>query len=168
MEYLGFWVNQNGIRMVNKKLDAMVKMMPPNNKHEVIQFIVLVNYYRYMWDIRSHLLCPLTTLTSDNVTFKWTDVEQKAFEEIKCIVSRDTLLSYLYINKKIYSHRHQQLPDRSSDYSVVKPHHFLKLQTNVAVNTIHSNGKVIAQNSQNFKGISDYFIGSTAKNIYIP
>ena len=32
--------------------------------------------------------------------FKWTDVEQKVFYEIKCTVSHDTLLSYPDFNKR--------------------------------------------------------------------
>ena len=43
---------------------------------------------------RSHLLQPLTTLTPTKSTFKWTDVEQQAFDKIKQIVSRDSLLIY--------------------------------------------------------------------------
>ena len=33
-------------------------------------------------------------LTSANVKFEWTDVEQMAFDKIKQIVGRETLLSY--------------------------------------------------------------------------
>ena len=54
-------------------------MMPQNNTKEVCVFIGTVNYY---WDIRSrwsHLIHPLTALTSNKVKFKWTNVEQKEF-----------------------------------------------------------------------------------------
>ena len=44
-----------------------------------------------MWAKRSHLLQPLTVLTSKKVNFKWTDLEQKAFDEIKRIVTREAL-----------------------------------------------------------------------------
>ena len=69
-------------------------MKTPNNTKEVLAFIGIVNYYRDMWAKRSHLLDPLTALTSHKVKFKWTDLEQKAFEGIKRAVSRDTLLAY--------------------------------------------------------------------------
>ena len=52
-----------------------------------------------MWDKRSPLLHPFTTLVSNKVKFKWTDVEKKAFYEIKCKVIRDTLLIYPDLNK---------------------------------------------------------------------
>ena len=52
-----------------------------------------------MWTKRSHLLQPLNVLKSNTVKFKWTDVEQKTFDEIKRIVVCDTLLIYPYFNK---------------------------------------------------------------------
>ena len=75
MEYLGFWVNKNGIRPI-KKLEAVVNMTSPKTKQQLNEFIGLVSFYRDTWDIRSHLLQPLTTLTLDNATFKWTDVKK--------------------------------------------------------------------------------------------
>ena len=47
-----------------------------------------------MWIRRSEVLAPLMRLTSANVKFEWTDVEQMAFDKIKQIVGRETLLSY--------------------------------------------------------------------------
>ena len=47
-----------------------------------------------MWIQRSEVLAPLTRLTSSNIKFQWTNVEQTAFEKNKQIVGRETLLSY--------------------------------------------------------------------------
>ena len=63
-------------------------MTPTKNKKQVHKSIDLVNYYKYMWVRRSHLLHPLTALTPSRLKFKWTDVEQKAFYEIKHIVAQ--------------------------------------------------------------------------------
>ena len=52
-----------------------------------------------MWDRRSHLLQNLTALKSNKVRFKWTDVEKKSFDDIKCAIAHDTLLAYPYFNK---------------------------------------------------------------------
>ena len=57
-----------------------------------------------MWSKRSHLLHPLTALTSNKVNFKWTEVEQRVFYEIICIVVRDTSLVYLDFNKGLDIH----------------------------------------------------------------
>ena len=57
-------------------------------------FMGIVQYYRDMWTKLSHLLHPLTALTPHKVRFKRTDLEQKAFDDIKRAVSQDTLLAY--------------------------------------------------------------------------
>ena len=79
-------------------------MTPPINQKQVHFFIGLVNYYRDIWYKQSHLLQPLTALTSKKVKFKWKFVEQKLFDEIKWIVTRDTLLIYTYLNKHFIIH----------------------------------------------------------------
>ena len=63
-----------------------------------------------MWARRSHLLHPLTALTSNKVKFKWTDVEQKVFDDIKRTVARETLFSYPDFNKRFDIHKY------ASDY----------------------------------------------------
>ena len=64
MECMVLWVTRNGIRPVNKKVEAIVNMTPPKNVKHVRAFIGLVKYYRDMWAKRSHLLQPLTELMS--------------------------------------------------------------------------------------------------------
>ena len=79
-------------------------MTQPKTQKQVSAFIGLVNYYRGVWAKRSHLLHPLTALTSNKVKFKCTYIEQEAFDEIKRIVSRNTLLEYPYLNKSFGIH----------------------------------------------------------------
>jgi hypothetical protein len=47
-----------------------------------------------MWICQSHTLAPLTALSSKTVKWQWTDVKQNAFDEMKKIISRETLLTY--------------------------------------------------------------------------
>ena len=75
-------------------------MKPTKNTKEACAFIGIVNYYRDMWAKQSHLLHPLTSLMSHKVNCKWTEVEQKAFDDIKRAVSQDTLLAYPDFNKR--------------------------------------------------------------------
>ena len=99
MGYLGFLVTQNGIQPINKKVKDMVNMTPQKIQKKVREFVGSVNYSMGMWYKLSHLLQPLTELVSNKVKFKWTDVEQKAFSEIKQIVTHNILLIHPYFKK---------------------------------------------------------------------
>ena len=55
-----------------------------------------------MWIRRSETLAPLTALTSKNVKFHWTEIEQHAFDTMKKIMARETLLAYPDFNKEFH------------------------------------------------------------------
>ena len=74
-------------------------MKEPTTQRQLRRFIGLINYYRDMWIRRSDALAPLTALTSKTVKFSWGPKEQKAFDLIKKIVSRETLLAYPDFNQ---------------------------------------------------------------------
>ena len=67
-------------------------------------FIFLVNNYRDMWAKRSHLLYPLSALTSNKVKFKCIDIKQKVFDGIKRTAAHNTLLAYTDFNKRFDIH----------------------------------------------------------------
>ena len=104
MEYLGLWVPHYGVKSINRKIEAITNMAPPTPQKQVQTFIGVINYYRNMWTRRSHVLAPLTKLTHIKRNFKWMKVEQYDFEEIKRIVARKTLLTYLDFNETFKFH----------------------------------------------------------------
>ena len=70
-----------------------------NSLKEVQKFIGVIDCYRYMWLRPTHMLATLTILMSVNRKFKHTRVEQDAFNKIKRIMERDTLLTYPNFNE---------------------------------------------------------------------
>ena len=64
----------------------------------------VANYYRDIRERHQHKLSPLTKIMSSKVTFKWTDIEQDTFDEIKRIVAYDTLLHYQDFNEEFKIH----------------------------------------------------------------
>lgn len=94
LDYLGYHISQEGIRPDTKKVEAIKALAAPKTRRQLRSFIGMVNFYRDMWKQRSHLLAPMTQLMSPKKPFKWTDVEQKAFEEIKNHISSESLLTY--------------------------------------------------------------------------
>ena len=68
-------------------------MKPHSNIKELHAFLGMVNYYRDMWPHRTHTLAPCTAMTG-KVPFHWSTVHQKAFEQMKAILSTNALLTY--------------------------------------------------------------------------
>ena len=112
LEYLGYWITRNGIRPTSKKINAISNIAPPKTKKELRSFIGMVNYYRDMWIRRSHVLAPLAALTSKTTKWKWGPEEQEAFNTMKRVISKETMLAYPDFNKEFVIHTdasHQQL-----------------------------------------------------------
>ena len=104
LEYLGYWITREGIQPLPKKVEAILRIAEPKNKKELRGFIGIVNYYRDMWIRRSHILAPLARLTSKTTKWVWGDTERQAFETIKRVIARETLLAYPDFNKQFVIH----------------------------------------------------------------
>ena len=65
VEYLGYILNKDGVKPVPGKVSAILALKPPTNVKELRQFLGMVQYYRDIWEKRSHLLAPLTNLVGE-------------------------------------------------------------------------------------------------------
>ena len=73
----------------------------PRNLKQMQSFLGVVNYYRNMWPKQTHTLSPLSD-ESGKKTFHWTDEMDKAFLQIKAILSMDALMAYPNHNKSFH------------------------------------------------------------------
>jgi cleavage and polyadenylation specificity factor subunit 1 len=104
LEYLGYWITREGIQPLPKKIQAIANLTTPTTTKQVRHIVGMVNYYRDMWPKRSEILAPLTELCSKTTKFNWSDRQQKAFEEIKRTVTKETLLAYPDFNQPFVIH----------------------------------------------------------------
>ena len=86
------------------KVKAIHDIATPKTRRQLRSFIGLINCYCDIWVHRSDLLPPLSRLTSTNVKWEWTEVEQQAFEKVKEIISKETLLSFPDFSKPFEIH----------------------------------------------------------------
>ena len=75
-------------------MEAILRLQPPKTKRQLRHFLGMVNFYRDMWRRRSHLLAPLTGLVGKDVKYVWGKEQQSSFEEMKSVMSKETLLSF--------------------------------------------------------------------------
>jgi RNase H-like domain found in reverse transcriptase len=57
-----------------------------------------------MWLQRSHLLAPLSSMTSAKVKWKWTDEHQESFDKMKAIMAKETLVTFPDFTKEFEIH----------------------------------------------------------------
>ena len=93
MEYLGFWLICDGVKPTIRKIKSITNMKTHTSQKYSQKFIGVINYHRNISPRQSHVLAPLTILTPIKRIFKWAQVKQDAFDEIKRIVAHDTLLT---------------------------------------------------------------------------
>jgi hypothetical protein len=66
--------------------------------------IGMVNYYRDMWPLWSHLLAPLSSLTSSKEKWKWIPEHQEPFNKMKAFIAKETLLIFPDFSKEFEIH----------------------------------------------------------------
>ena len=103
-EYLGYNISREGLCPSQKKVEAILQIKAPTTRKQLRSFIGMVNYYRDMWPQRSHCLAPLSSLTSKNVKWKWTDEHQKSFEQMKALIAKETLVTFPDFTKEFEIH----------------------------------------------------------------
>ena len=93
LEFLGWEIGPEGLQPSTKKINAFTKMCRPRNKDELQRFIGCTQYFRNSIPAISLHEQPLYDLTKKGVAWRWTDVEDAAFNEIKRILSSDAVLA---------------------------------------------------------------------------
>ena len=84
-QFLGFMVHDRGIEVGQKSMKEIDEAVPPTTKTELQSLLGKINFIRrFISNLSERVLpfSPLLKLKNDQ-EFKWSDIQQKAFEEIK-------------------------------------------------------------------------------------
>ena len=104
MEFLGLIIGQGKVEMDKRKLEAIEKWKPPTTVKGIRSFTGFANFYQKFIPNFSNIVAPLNLLTRKNKPWKWTPLQQTAFDELKRIFSSTPVL---------------QIPDVSRPFSIM-------------------------------------------------
>lgn len=104
IEYLGREISGAGIRPGSRKVDALLKVPPPENVKQVRQFLGLAGYFRkFIPNFAAKTAC-ITKLTKNNEEFCWTEEQENSRKYIMdCLTSRPLLSIF---NEKLPTELH--------------------------------------------------------------
>ena len=91
---MGYTLTPKGIEPQSAKILPILRFSAPTKLRELRAFLGLVNYYKKLVPHRSHILEPLTRISSGKKKFKWTAEQEIAFNKIKNLMARQILLTY--------------------------------------------------------------------------
>lgn len=86
LTYLGYVVNENGLRTDPSKIKSIVEFPTPTHRKEVKMFLGTASDYKLFIKNFSTIAASLNTLTSsrkDAPPFTWTEDSEKSFNDLK-------------------------------------------------------------------------------------
>ncbi|XP_044757871.1 uncharacterized protein LOC123316026 [Coccinella septempunctata] len=93
MKYLGYVIDQQGLRVDPDKVRVMLELKPPTSVKEVRRIIGSFSWYRRFIQDFSTIMTPITALTKKNKKFEWNSECDIAFKKVKELLVRAPILS---------------------------------------------------------------------------
>ena len=97
--YLGKEVGQGQVRMLQDKVDTIVRYPPPTTKKGLMRFLGMVGYYRSFCQNFPSVAEPLTALLKKEAHFVWSDRCRLAFEKVKALLCAAPVLEAPRLNE---------------------------------------------------------------------
>lgn len=95
IDFLGFEITKGEIRPGSIKTDAIAQFKAPTSQHEVRRFIGLTSFFRRFVRDFASIARPLTNLLRKDEPWRWTDMESRAFDQLKqSLMERPVLALY--------------------------------------------------------------------------
>ena len=92
--FLGHVVSTDSVRPDPAKIEKVQRYPTPTDATQVRQFLGLASYYRRFMPAFAKVSAPLRALTKKNATFLWTTKCEKAFIELKHLLTTAPVLVY--------------------------------------------------------------------------
>ena len=94
VEYLGYRIDAQGLHAIEKKVEAIRHAPAPENQQQLRSFLGMINYYSKFISNYSTITHPLNELLKDGVEWKWSENQQKSFQQLKDKLSNAPVLTH--------------------------------------------------------------------------
>lgn len=92
--YMGNLLTNEGIKPDPEKVKAIIELQPPSDVKGTRSLLGMVNYLMRFLPHLSDICEPIRTLTHKDVIFKWSEIHDKAFAELKSAITSAPVLAY--------------------------------------------------------------------------
>jgi hypothetical protein len=99
IQFLGHVLSVNGIVVDPSKVKDILEWKPPTTVHQVWSFLGLAGYYRRFIPDFSKIVKPITSMLKNDTKFNWSSRCNKAFEQLKVLLTTAPVLAQLDIEK---------------------------------------------------------------------
>ena len=94
IHFLGHVLQAEGVSPNPDKIESIKSYPVPQKVKDVRSFLGLVGFYRRMIPAFGSTAKPLYNLTKKDVPFLWSDECQKAFDQLKAVLTSDSVVAY--------------------------------------------------------------------------
>ena len=101
VKFVGHILSKAGVRADPDKIKAITGMKAPTDKAGVRRFIGMINFLSPYCDNLSSVIKPLTRLTKKDMSFIWSEDQEKAFNEVKRLITEAPVLQYFDLEKPV-------------------------------------------------------------------
>ena len=101
LDFMGHQLTAQGLKPDPNKVEAILKLETPKTKEDIERLNGTVNYLAKFLPKLSQVMEPLRRLTQKGVEWCWGDSENKAFAEVKQLVTPAPILAYYSPDKEL-------------------------------------------------------------------
>ena len=101
VKFMGNIITANGMKADPDKVTAITAMPTPRNKAALLRFLGIANYLSPYCSNLSTVIRPLTALTQKDLSFYWTEIQERAFNDGKQLIAAAPILQYYDLGKPV-------------------------------------------------------------------
>jgi transposase InsO family protein len=101
VKFMGHVISKDGLKPDPEKITAIDNMPKPTCKQEMMSLLGFINYLAKFLPKLAEVSQPLRDLTTKNAQFVWSSQHERAFTEVKRLVSNHPVLKYYDVKEEV-------------------------------------------------------------------